>query len=69
MRVFKVIVLLAGSVSLQAQQSSKESAAVSAVVDGFHAAIRTGDAAGAMKLIADDAVMLEAGGIETRYDL
>lgn len=49
-----------------AKGSAKENAEVQAVVDGFHAALRKGDAPGAMKLIADDAVFLESGNIETR---
>jgi len=64
--VFAASALVAFSVN--AQQPSSDSAIVSAVVDGFHAAIRMGDAAAAMKLVADDAVMLEAGGIETRAE-
>jgi ketosteroid isomerase-like protein len=37
-----------------------------AVVEQFHAALATGDSAGAMALLAPDAVVLEAGGTETR---
>ena len=38
------------------------------VVTAFHAALKSGDAAGAMKLIADDAIFLESGAIETREE-
>lgn len=51
---------------LTAQSTAKDSAAVGAVVDRFHAAMTAGDATGLMQLIAPDAVMLEAGGVETR---
>jgi len=51
---------------LAAQSSAKDSAAVVAVVDAFHAAMTAGNASGLMQLIAPDAVFLEAGGVETR---
>ena len=41
-------------------------AEVTAVVEAFYAAIKKGDPAAAMSLIAPDAVFLEAGGVETR---
>ena len=51
---------------LAAQSTAKDSAAVVAVVDAFHAAMTAGNASGLMQLIAPDAVFLEAGGVETR---
>jgi ketosteroid isomerase-like protein len=50
--------------SASAQRSAE--ADVREVVSGFHNALSTGDAAKAMSFIADDAVFLEAGGVETR---
>lgn len=71
MRSFGLAVLLAvfasvGSVS--AQSSDADSAAVRAVVDAFHLAISGGKPAAAAETLADDAIMLEAGGVETREE-
>jgi len=49
-----------------AAQSAANQSEVAAVVDKFHSALVAGDSPGAMQLIADDAVMLEAGSVETR---
>ena len=49
-----------------AAQTAADEAAVRGAVTGFHSALTTGDAKKAMSLIADDAVFLEAGGVETR---
>ena len=43
-----------------------DSATVVAIVERFHAAVAAGDSSGALALLASDAVVLEAGGIETR---
>jgi ketosteroid isomerase-like protein len=43
-------------------------AEVTAAVESFYAAIRKGDAAAAMSLIAPDAVFLESGKLETRAE-
>jgi ketosteroid isomerase-like protein len=51
---------------LTAQPAGDDSAAVHAVVSAFHAGIGSGDAAAVSQLIADDALLLEAGGVETR---
>ena len=53
---------------LAAQTAGNDAAAVSAVVSAFHAGLRNGDAAGVMQLIADDALMFEGGGVETRAE-
>jgi len=45
-----------------------DDAGVLAAVTGFHAAIAAGDAANASALLADDAVFLEVGGVETRAE-
>jgi ketosteroid isomerase-like protein len=47
---------------LPAQQS--DSSAVVEVVTRYHAALATGDSAGAIGLLAADAVVLESGGME-----
>lgn len=53
---------------LTAQPTGNDSAAVSAVVSAFHAGLRSGNAAAVMQLIADDALFLESGGVETRAE-
>jgi ketosteroid isomerase-like protein len=53
---------------LAAQPAGSDSTAVSAVVSAFHSGLRNGDAAAVMRLIADDALFLEAGGVETRAE-
>jgi len=44
---------------------STDSAAVAAVVAAFHAALRAGDSAAALALLAPGGTILEAGGVET----
>jgi ketosteroid isomerase-like protein len=56
--------LIAGP--LFAQSPTDDSARVVAVVEEFHRAITKGDQAVVMRLFAEDALMMEAGGIETR---
>ena len=43
-----------------------DSAAVAAVVQSFHNALESGDSARVMSLLANDASVLESGGIESR---
>ncbi len=57
-----------GALPLAAQPAANESAEVAAVVDRFHAALAAGDSMAALQLLADDAVMLEAGSVETRAE-
>jgi len=45
-----------------------DSAYVVAVIEQFRAALAGGDSAGAMALLAPDAVVLEGGWVETRED-
>ncbi len=52
---------------LSAQPATQESEVV-AVVDRFHAALVAGDSSSALQVIADDAVMLEAGSVETKAE-
>ena len=57
---------------LAAQQrghdASSDSAAVVAVIERYHQALASGDSAGALALLAADAVILESGGRETRAE-
>jgi ketosteroid isomerase-like protein len=45
-----------------------DSAAVAATVVSYNRALANGDSAMALSLLADDAVILESGGIETRAE-
>ena len=46
--------------------STTDSTAVAAIVHAYHRALSTGDSAGALALLASDAVILESGGAESR---
>ena len=48
--------------------NNADSAAVAKVVNDFHNALSTGDSAAALRLLSNDAVILESGGIETRSE-
>jgi ketosteroid isomerase-like protein len=48
------------------QSTATDSAAVGAVVDTFYGAMKSGNKAGAMALIAEDAMFVEGGRLETR---
>jgi ketosteroid isomerase-like protein len=45
-----------------------DSAAVVQVVEQFHAALAAGDSAAVLRLLHDDAVVLETGDMETRHE-
>jgi ketosteroid isomerase-like protein len=45
-----------------------DSAAVATVVSKYHEALAKGDSTAALALLADDAVILESGGVETRAE-
>jgi ketosteroid isomerase-like protein len=61
---FAATLMLVAAGATAAQES--DSAAVAAVIERYHHALATGDSALALTLLADDAVVLESGGIETR---
>lgn len=48
--------------------AASDSAAVVAVIGRYHQALASGDSAGALALLAADAVILESGGRETRAE-
>lgn len=60
--VFAASVVLVPSVSAQASEESD----VLAVIDGFHAALASGDSIGALGFLADDVTILESGGSEDK---
>lgn len=49
-----------------ARSGHPDAEAIVEVVEAYHAALVAGDAAGALALLTDDAVILESGGVETR---
>ena len=57
-----------GGTTILAAQPAAEESTVRSVVTRFHSSVSKGDAAAAMALVADDAVFLEAGGVETRAE-
>lgn len=63
---FVAVLLMLGTAGTATAQS--DSAAVAAVVERYHHALAQGDSAAALALLAPDAVILEAGGIETREE-
>ena len=58
----------AATTATTAAHSHGDSADVVATVERFHAALTAGDSAGAMALLAPDAIILESGGVETREE-
>lgn len=60
-----LITILLTPASLAAQS---DSAAVAQVVTAYHQALASGDSLAALALLADDAVVLESGGLETRAE-
>lgn len=52
----------------RAQATPADSAAVVATISRFHDALTRGDSAAALALLADDAVILESGGVESRTE-
>lgn len=56
------------SLPAAAQGPPADSLVVADVVHRFHAALAAGDSAAVLALLADDAVILEAGGTETRSE-
>jgi ketosteroid isomerase-like protein len=53
---------------LAAQSASNDMAIVTTAVQSFHGALKSGDTALATRLLGDDALMLEAGGVETKSE-
>ena len=64
--IFCSSLLFAGGAQALAQVALSDAAAVAATVESFHAALSSGNAEAATKLLAPDAVVLESGDKETR---
>lgn len=58
----------ASAQSPRAAAARDDSAAVVAVAAAFHARLVAGDSIGVMAMLAPDAMILEAGGLETRHE-
>ncbi|HEV2130351.1 MAG TPA: nuclear transport factor 2 family protein [Longimicrobiaceae bacterium] len=54
--------------SAVARSLANDSAAVAATVERFHRALAEGDSATALSLLAEDAIILESGGVETKEE-
>lgn len=67
-RTALLVLMLAAPVSLTAQAPTTDSAQVVQVVERFHALLANGDSTGALAMLAPDAVVLEAGAMETRHE-
>lgn len=65
-----VLSSLAGATQATAQHEGHggDSVAVAGVIAKYHEALAAGDSVAALALLADDAVILESGGVETRAE-
>lgn len=62
-----MLALAMGTAACQpAADAEADTAAVTAIVDAFYGAMKTADKTAAMALIADDALFVEGGRLETR---
>ena len=62
------LAIAATNANSESPVSPADSVAVANVVKDFHNALSVGDSAKALGLLADDAVILESGGVETRSE-
>ncbi|MGQ0702240.1 MAG: YybH family protein [Gemmatimonadales bacterium] len=60
-----LIGLVVGAIPAATQPASTDSAKIAETVQTFHRALAQGDSAAALRLLANDVVILESGGIET----
>jgi ketosteroid isomerase-like protein len=61
--------LFGGAPSIEPEAAvAADSVAIIATVAAFHAALAAGDSAGALALLAPDAIVLESGELETRAE-
>jgi hypothetical protein len=66
--VLVVTVIGASSMTRPPSPVSGDSLAVASVVNEFHAALLRGDSAKALSLLAPDAIILESGSVESRFE-
>ena len=63
-----VIVSTTAAAQHDAHGAKGDSAAVAGIIAKYHEALAAGDSAAALALLADDAVILESGGVESRAE-
>ena len=68
MRLFYSAVVLAATCLSACGRPEPDEAGVRTAFESFYAAMKAGDTASAMALVADDAVFLEGGRLETRAE-
>lgn len=66
--VFPVAAGTARAVPTSGPATQSDSTAVAATVLRYHAALESGDSLAALALLADDAIVLESGGVESRAE-
>src|SRR5262245_23921082 len=68
MRILAVTVIGWACISCAPPPESRDEADVTAAIQSFYEAMKRGDTAAAMNLIAPDAVFVESGRLETRAE-
>lgn len=63
-----VVAAICAPSAVHGQSPAADSAAVAAIVTRFHRALRAGDSTAALALLADDALILESGGVEMKEE-
>ena len=64
-KLLAAVLTLATLTALPSAAATADEEAVTRTVNAFHAAVAAGDAAAALRLMADDALIAEAGLVET----
>lgn len=72
-QLVRIVALLVGAPATAmaqhaAHHQGSDSARVAATVEQFHAALSAGDSSAALALLADDVMIQESGGVETRNE-
>lgn len=67
-RYAALLIVLVSVAACAAPPAAPRESDVTAVVESFYAAMKSGDTAAAMRVMAPDAVFLESGGLETRAE-
>lgn len=66
--VFVFTLVLSAAAADRSETSPSDTAAISAVVDAFHQALAAGEEERAMSLLSPDALIVEAGTVQTRAE-
>ncbi len=65
--VFLIIILTLPALAADSIEQEKPEAQIIATVNGFHDALSAGESTRALDYLADDVVILESGGMETKH--